>query len=143
MSVLPSLANDCEMTVIMLGEDDMLYTSKSREVSTDPRWKPPLKLSAKQRQVKVESGTVLLLGRSGTGKTLCLCDRMTTERSEAAVRVSQQETVRVCTRLSAAVRRRGLSEKHALHDAGLFHLTDDHQRQDGPRPEQQAVCGVE
>ena len=35
-----------------------------------------LKLNKKERSVRSQEGTVLLLGRSGTGKTLCLIDRM-------------------------------------------------------------------
>ncbi|KAJ1389733.1 hypothetical protein B484DRAFT_459657, partial [Ochromonadaceae sp. CCMP2298] len=42
--------------------------------------KLPLRLSKRQREVNLAVGTVLLLGRSGTGKTFCLCNRMASDR---------------------------------------------------------------
>ncbi|KAJ1385042.1 P-loop containing nucleoside triphosphate hydrolase protein, partial [Ochromonadaceae sp. CCMP2298] len=42
--------------------------------------KLPLRLSKREREVNLAVGTVLLLGRSGTGKTVCLCNRMTSDR---------------------------------------------------------------
>jgi hypothetical protein len=40
----------------------------------------PLRLSTHEKEVNGQGGTVLLLGRSGTGKTVCLCNRMTSDR---------------------------------------------------------------
>ncbi|KAJ1399137.1 hypothetical protein B484DRAFT_250323 [Ochromonadaceae sp. CCMP2298] len=42
--------------------------------------KLPLRLSKREREVNLAVGTVLLLGRSGTGKTVCLCNRMANDR---------------------------------------------------------------
>ncbi|KAJ1438787.1 hypothetical protein B484DRAFT_444367 [Ochromonadaceae sp. CCMP2298] len=47
--------------------------------------KLPLRLSKREREVNVAVGTVLLLGRSGTGKTVCLCNRMTSDRQSNPV----------------------------------------------------------
>jgi hypothetical protein len=42
----------------------------------DDPWRPPLHLTDSERDVVESSGTTLLLGRSGTGKTVCICNRM-------------------------------------------------------------------
>ena len=42
----------------------------------DPTWKPRLCLTTKVREVVENAGTVLLLGRPGTGKTCIICNRM-------------------------------------------------------------------
>ena len=39
--------------------------------------------SAREREVVETSGTVLLLGRSGTGKTCVICSRMDYDRQQA------------------------------------------------------------
>jgi hypothetical protein len=41
--------------------------------------KLPLRLSKHEREVNLAVGTVLLLGRSDTGKTVCLCNRMSSD----------------------------------------------------------------
>ncbi|KAJ1434217.1 hypothetical protein B484DRAFT_293969 [Ochromonadaceae sp. CCMP2298] len=46
----------------------------------DVSWTPPLTLTAEEAGVVEQPGSVLLLGRSGTGKTLCLVSRMTRDR---------------------------------------------------------------
>lgn len=38
----------------------------------NPHWIPPLRLTPEEQRVVEKDGTVLLLGRSGTGKTICL-----------------------------------------------------------------------
>jgi hypothetical protein len=43
-------------------------------------WTPTLYLTAEERDVVEMQGTVLLLGRSGTGKTVCICNRMELDR---------------------------------------------------------------
>ncbi len=40
----------------------------------DSDWTPPLHLTTEEREDT--KGTVLVLGRSGTGKTVCICNRM-------------------------------------------------------------------
>jgi len=46
----------------------------------DTNWTPPLKLTSNEEAIVTRKGTVLLLGRSGTGKTLCVCNRMARDR---------------------------------------------------------------
>jgi hypothetical protein len=43
-------------------------------------WTPTLYLTSEERSVVEMPGTVLLLGRSGTGKTVCICNRMELDR---------------------------------------------------------------
>jgi len=43
-------------------------------------WSPQLYLSAEEKSIVEASGTILLLGRSGTGKTVCICNRMDLDR---------------------------------------------------------------
>ncbi len=62
-------------------------------------WKPPPRLSKAQQEIDGQGGTVLLLGRSGTGKTLCLSERMTLDRERAPNGISQlfvSHSRRVC-----------------------------------------------
>ncbi|GFH43984.1 P-loop containing nucleoside triphosphate hydrolase protein [Chaetoceros tenuissimus] len=49
------------------------------ELSTG-EWKSCLVLTEEERDVVETKGTVLLLGRSGTGKTICICNRMEYDR---------------------------------------------------------------
>jgi hypothetical protein len=48
-------------------------------------WTPSLHLTAEERDVVETLGTVLLLGRSGTGKTICICNRMEYDRQKFAM----------------------------------------------------------
>ncbi len=52
-------------------------------------WKPLPRLSNAQKEIDGQSWTVLLLGRSGTGKTLCLSERMTLNTERAPDGISQ------------------------------------------------------
>jgi flagellar biosynthesis GTPase FlhF len=45
-------------------------------------WTPALHLTEEERTVVETEGTVLLLGRSGTGKTICICNRMEYDRQQ-------------------------------------------------------------
>ena len=45
-------------------------------------WEPPLRLTSKEHAVLQERGTVLLLGRSGTGKTICIANKMAWDRED-------------------------------------------------------------
>jgi len=45
-------------------------------------WVPKLRLTREERDVVETSGTVLLLGRSGTGKTICTANRMDFDRQQ-------------------------------------------------------------
>jgi hypothetical protein len=65
--------------------------------------KLPLRLSKREREVNLAVGTVLLLGRSGTGKTVCLCNPMTSDRQSNPV--TSHLFVCRCRRLQDAVQR--------------------------------------
>ena len=47
----------------------------------DKKWRPPLRLTESELSVSRHRGSVLLVGRSGTGKTVCICDRMIQDRN--------------------------------------------------------------
>ena len=49
-------------------------------------WQPSLMLSAREREVNEQQGTVCVIGRSGTGKTVCICDRMLRDSCAEGVR---------------------------------------------------------
>jgi hypothetical protein len=40
------------------------------------KWTPPFRLTTEEKQIVQTPGTVLVLGRSGTGKTVCIVNRM-------------------------------------------------------------------
>ncbi len=52
---------------------------------TDADWTPALRMTSKEREVIELDGSVLLLGRSGTGKTICVVNRMTHDRQTTKV----------------------------------------------------------
>ena len=79
--------------LLQLGEDTILldpsrnvplkiYMAEQSELLllSQPEWKAPLRLNQREQSVRSQQGTVLLLGRSGTGKTLCVIDRMIHDR---------------------------------------------------------------
>ena len=71
-----------------------LFEAKADELpaSSVSKWSPPLLLSAKQREINSQKGSVLLLGRSGTGKTYYLVNRMQSD-ARAAVESSAVRAV--------------------------------------------------
>ena len=48
-------------------------------------WTPQLHLTEEEREIVEANGTVLVLGRSGTGKTVCICNRIECDRQSRAV----------------------------------------------------------
>ena len=46
----------------------------------DEGWTPQMHLTREEKEVVEAKGTVLLLGRSGTGKTVCIINRMEYDR---------------------------------------------------------------
>jgi len=54
-----------------------------RELEHD-EWTPRLNLTEEEREIVQAPGTVLVLGRSGTGKTLCICNRLEYDRQRYA-----------------------------------------------------------
>ena len=86
--------------LLLLNEDTVLLDPTSNvplKVFSTPRkdfsmlscigtdLQPSLLLSAKEREVNDQEGTVCVIGRSGTGKTVCLCDRMLRDRQLTGV----------------------------------------------------------
>jgi hypothetical protein len=58
-----------------------LYPVPDLQQLSRENWRAPLRLNRLEQSVRGQGGTVLLLGRSGTGKTLCLMDRMQHDRA--------------------------------------------------------------
>eukprot|EP00547_Thalassionema_nitzschioides_P017852 CAMPEP_0194239112 /NCGR_PEP_ID=MMETSP0158-20130606/5677_1 /TAXON_ID=33649 /ORGANISM="Thalassionema nitzschioides, Strain L26-B" /LENGTH=1368 /DNA_ID=CAMNT_0038973517 /DNA_START=483 /DNA_END=4585 /DNA_ORIENTATION=- len=79
----------------------------------DVNWTPPLKLTPNEESIVSREGTVLLLGRSGTGKTLCVCNRMARDRlcrkssSENFRQLFVSRTSRLCEYVEALQKRAG------------------------------------
>ena len=87
-------------------------------------WNLPLRLGKAQRDIDEQGGTVLVLGRSGTGKTLCLSERMTLDRERALDGVSQlfvARSPRICELV------RGFQERYsgAPHRVPVDYMTLD------------------
>jgi hypothetical protein len=55
----------------------------------DLSWTPPLKLTQQEDDIVDKEGAVLLLGRSGTGKTLCVLQRMSRDRQKHGAHLRQ------------------------------------------------------
>ena len=71
-------------------------------------WQPPMHLTAEERNCVEKLGTVMLLGRSGTGKTICICNRIDYDRRLAceASAFSQlfiARSVRICSLVKGIV----------------------------------------
>jgi hypothetical protein len=78
-------------------------------------WSPRLHLTREEREVVEAPGTVLLLGRSGTGKTVCICNRMHYDQQRAYGRpLSQLFVARspsLCGYVERVVKSTGSSDK--------------------------------
>jgi hypothetical protein len=72
MNVLLDPESDTPLKLYLLRYDDISRLGSS--------WQPPLYLTAEERLIVETEGTVLLLGRSGTGKTVCICNRIDFDR---------------------------------------------------------------
>jgi hypothetical protein len=98
-STLPNIHDETEAKVVSeqveaerimldpLGDTPLkLYEVAPDEIEklSDPTWKPRLHLTTREREVVETPGTVLLLGRSGTGKTCVIGNRMDYDRQRAA-----------------------------------------------------------
>ena len=57
--------------------------SGSIERLKEEGWEPKLRLTSTEEQVIESMETVLLLGRSGTGKTICIANKMQADRRVA------------------------------------------------------------
>jgi len=74
-------------------------TSELPQLAVDRSWTPPLKLTPEEQRIVTKKGTVLLLGRSGTGKTICVCNRMAYDRQVHGRQLKQlfvARTQRIC-----------------------------------------------
>ena len=76
----------------------------------DTDWTPPLHLTPTEQDIVSREGTVLLIGRSGTGKTLCVCNRMARDRSLHGRTLRQlfvSRTSRLCEYVEALQKKAG------------------------------------
>jgi len=76
----------------------------------DTDWTPPLRLTSSEKAIVDTPGSVLLIGRSGTGKTLCVCNRMTRDHAVHGNKIRQlfvSRTSRLCEYVEALQKRAG------------------------------------
>jgi hypothetical protein len=71
-NVLLDPESDTPLKLYLVRYDDIPRLNSS--------WRPPLYLTREERLIVEKEGTVLLLGRSGTGKTVCICNRIDFDR---------------------------------------------------------------
>ena len=137
-SELSSLDEETNETtpLLLLSEDTVLLDPTSNvplKVFSTPRkdfslltrigtdWKPSLLLSAKELEVNEQEGTVCVIGRSGTGKTVCLCDRMLRDRQFTEVRnqLFVSRSKRLCEFVRAYYQQRLLKTQRSI-EAGAI-----------------------
>jgi hypothetical protein len=96
----------------------LLFRSDIRKFS-NKEWKPRLHLTAEELQVVRRTGTVLVLGRSGTGKTICIANRMDYDREEdkGVSQLFVARSRRICSYV------RGLVEGTGTPKEGVEYLT--------------------
>ena len=76
---------------------------------TNDSWSPRLHLTDEERDIVEADGTVLVLGRSGTGKTICICSSIEFDRQSGAARdplftqLFVARSVRLCRYVEGAV----------------------------------------
>lgn len=72
-------------------------------------WTPKLHLTDEERDIVEAEGTVLVLGRSGTGKTICICNRIEYDRQTGSgqdpmfTQLFVARSVRLCRYVEGAV----------------------------------------
>ena len=72
-------------------------------------WTPKLHLTDEERDIVEAEGTVLVLGRSGTGKTICICNRIEFDRQTGSgqdplfTQLFVARSVRLCRYVEGAV----------------------------------------
>jgi superfamily I DNA/RNA helicase len=104
------------------------------QLVNDITWTPPLKLTAKEEEIVSRDGSVLLLGRSGTGKTLCVCNRMARDRQRFGNELKQlfvARTQRLCDYVQALQQNAGedvQSARFIRMDSLLDELVRTHAR---------------
>ena len=58
------------------------------------KWQPPMRLTNKEKSIVVTDGLVTIVGRSGTGKTVCVAMRMDLDAKRAMQGNAQQRSLR-------------------------------------------------
>ena len=96
----------------------------------DQSWTPQMHLTEEERKVVEKKGTVLLLGRSGTGKTVCISNRIEYDRQRFAGRddftqLFLSRSSRLCRYVEGAVGKTDGStfttfDKHVRHLESLL-----------------------
>lgn len=94
---------------------------------SDQNWKPQLYLTQEERDIVETPGTVLVLGRSGTGKTVCIANRMHYDRHrlESDIHFSQlfvARSQRLCTFVKKSVEESTTKSTFATFDQLLGSL---------------------
>ena len=71
-------------------------------------WTPPLRLTEREREIVEATGMSTVLGRSGTGKTFCVCSRMQLDRVRfpGARQLFVARTKRLCDYVQSLLRMR-------------------------------------
>jgi hypothetical protein len=74
-------------------------------------WTPPLRLTEREREIVEATGMSTVLGRSGTGKTFCVCSRMHLDRVRlpGARQLFAARTKRLCDYVQSLLRMRPVS----------------------------------
>jgi ankyrin repeat protein len=104
------------------------------QLVSDSTWTPPLKLTATEEEIVNRDGSVLLLGRSGTGKTLCVCNRMARDRQRFGKELRQlfvARTQRLCDYVQALQQKAGedvQSARFIRMDTMVSELAETHAR---------------
>jgi hypothetical protein len=94
----------------------LLYREDIRKL-TSKEWKPRLHLTAEEIKVVEKDGTVLLLGRSGTGKTICIANRMDRdrERDSNATQLFVARSRRICRYVRSLVEESSTQSKQVQY----------------------------
>jgi AAA domain len=94
----------------------LLYRQDIGKLSSK-EWKPRLHLTAEEHKVVDKEGTVLVLGRSGTGKTICIANRMhrDRERNPEASQLFVARSRRICSYVRGLVEGSAPPSEHAQY----------------------------
>ena len=90
-----------------------IYSKPVNEIDTEPAssstLKFPLRLTKKEKEINDTPGSVIIFGRSGTGKTLCLCDRLQqdVEKNSELHQLFVARSVSLCNLVKAYQHRTG------------------------------------
>ena len=101
--------------------------SGSIERLKEEGWEPKLRLTSKEEQVIESMETVLLLGRSGTGKTICIANKMQADRRVApgTSQLFVKRSPRICFGSFSSGQRHSLVVAPDVRPSGGVGLTSD------------------